>query len=91
MASTLGHRDVRLSGAFEQAFATELYSVPEVERIVRLAAQAARGRRQHVTSVDKANVLEPSRLWRQVAARVMRESFLKCATMWCWLMRWPCI
>lgn len=59
----------------EQAFATELYSVPEVERIVRLAAQAARGRRQHVTSVDKANVLEPSRLWRQVAARVMREEF----------------
>ncbi len=59
----------------EQAYATELYSVPEVERIVRLAAQAARGRRQHVTSVDKANVLEPSRLWRQVAARVMREEF----------------
>ena len=59
----------------EQAFATELYSVPEIERIVRLAAQAARGRRQHLTSVDKANVLEPSRLWRQVAARIMREEF----------------
>ncbi len=59
----------------EEAYATELYSVPEVERIVRLAANAARGRRQHVTSVDKANVLEPSRLWRQVAARIMREEF----------------
>ena len=59
----------------EEAYATEVYSVPEVERIVRLAAQAARGRRQHVTSVDKANVLEPSRLWRQVAARVMRDEF----------------
>ncbi|MGN6134691.1 MAG: 3-isopropylmalate dehydrogenase, partial [Aureliella sp.] len=59
----------------EQAYATELYSVPEIERIVRLAATAARGRRQHLTSVDKANVLEPSRLWRQVAARIMRDEF----------------
>ncbi len=59
----------------EEAFATEVYSVPEVERIVRLAAIAARGRRKKVTSVDKANVLEPSRLWRQVAARVMRDEF----------------
>lgn len=59
----------------EEAYATELYSVPEIERIVRLAATAARGRRQHLTSVDKANVLEPSRLWRQVAARIMRDEF----------------
>jgi 3-isopropylmalate dehydrogenase len=59
----------------EEAFATEVYSVPEIERIVRLAATAARGRRQHVTSVDKANVLEPSRLWRQVAARIMGDEF----------------
>lgn len=59
----------------EEAYATEVYSVPEIERIVRLAALAARSRRQHVTSVDKANVLEPSRLWRQVAARIMREEF----------------
>lgn len=59
----------------EEAFATELYSVPEIERIVRLAAVAARGRRKHLTSVDKANVLEPSRLWRQVAARIMRDEF----------------
>ncbi|MFO1062256.1 MAG: isocitrate/isopropylmalate family dehydrogenase [Pirellulales bacterium] len=59
----------------EEAFATELYSVPEIERIVRLAATAARGRRKKVTSVDKANVLEPSRLWRQVAARIMKEEF----------------
>jgi 3-isopropylmalate dehydrogenase len=59
----------------EEAYATEVYSVPEIERIVRLAATAARTRRRHLTSVDKANVLEPSRLWRQVAARVMREEF----------------
>ena len=52
-----------------------VYSVPEVERIVRLAAKAAQGRSNRLTSVDKANVLEPSRLWRSVAARVMAEEF----------------
>ncbi len=63
------------SGNTETAFQQMVYSVPEVERVVRLAAQAARGRRNHLTSVDKANVLEPSRLWRQVAGRVMSEEF----------------
>ena len=51
------------------------YSVPEVERVVRRACQLARGRRGHVTSVDKANVLETSRLWRETATRVAREEF----------------
>jgi 3-isopropylmalate dehydrogenase len=59
----------------ESATAEMVYSVPEVERIIRLAAQAARGRRNQLTSVDKANVLEPSRLWRQTAQRVMAEEF----------------
>jgi 3-isopropylmalate dehydrogenase len=54
---------------------TMRYSIAEVERIVRLAGEAARTRRGRVTSVDKANVLEVSRLWRRVAARVMREEF----------------
>lgn len=63
------------SGADEAAFQSMIYSVPEVERIVRLAAKAAQGRGNRLTSVDKANVLEPSRLWRQVAARVMAEEF----------------
>ena len=62
-------------GTEESAYQSMVYSVPEVERIVRLAAQAARGRQNRLTSVDKANVLEPSRLWRQVAARVMAEEF----------------
>lgn len=62
-------------GASESAYQSMVYSVPEVERIVRLAAQAAKGRQNRLTSVDKANVLEPSRLWRQVAARVMAEEF----------------
>ncbi len=63
------------SGLEETAFQNMVYSVGEVERVVRLAAQAARGRKNHLTSVDKANVLEPSRLWRQVAQRVMRDEF----------------
>lgn len=42
------------------------YSRPEVERIAHLAFQAAAGRRRHLTLVDKANVLETSRLWREV-------------------------
>jgi 3-isopropylmalate dehydrogenase len=51
------------------------YSVVEVERVVRRACMLARGRRGLVTSVDKANVLETSRLWREVATRVAREEF----------------
>lgn len=51
------------------------YSVAEVERVVRRACGLARGRRGHVTSVDKANVLETSRLWRDVATRVARDEF----------------
>jgi len=63
------------SGDQESAYQSMIYSVPEVHRIVRLAAQAARKRDNRLTSVDKANVLEPSRLWRQTAARVMTEEF----------------
>ena len=63
------------TGKQETAFQQMVYSVAEVERVVRLAAHAARARRNHLTSVDKANVLEPSRLWRQTAARVMKEEF----------------
>ena len=63
------------SGAEESAHQSMVYSVPEVERIVRLAAQQLENRDNRLTSVDKANVLEPSRLWRQVASRVMAEEF----------------
>jgi 3-isopropylmalate dehydrogenase len=52
-----------------------VYTVAEVERIVRVAAKLARGRRNKLTSVDKANVLETSRLWREVTTRVMRDEF----------------
>jgi 3-isopropylmalate dehydrogenase len=52
------------------AFDTEMYSVPEIERLLRVAFVAAQGRRKKLCVVDKANVLESSRLWREVAARV---------------------
>jgi len=51
------------------------YSAAEIERIVRVAAQLARSRRKRLTSIDKSNVLETSRLWRQVATRLMAAEF----------------
>jgi 3-isopropylmalate dehydrogenase len=55
------------------AYDTMLYSEPEIERVVRLSCELARKRRKKVTSVDKANVLENSRLWREVATRVAQD------------------
>ncbi len=57
------------------AYSTMVYSEAEVRRIVRIAAEAARTRRGKLTSVDKANVLEVSRLWRRVAAEVVAAEF----------------
>jgi 3-isopropylmalate dehydrogenase len=51
------------------------YSVAEIERIVRVAARLAQSRRGVLTSIDKANVLETSRLWREVTERVVRSEF----------------
>jgi 3-isopropylmalate dehydrogenase len=57
----------------ESAHNTMRYSRAEIDRIARRAFEAARLRRQRVTSVDKANVLEVSRLWRQVVTGVARD------------------
>jgi 3-isopropylmalate dehydrogenase len=51
------------------------YSAQEIERVTRVAGRLALARRRHVVSVDKANVLETSRLWRTVVERVLGEEF----------------
>ena len=61
----------RREGKFgPEAYDTEAYSVMEVERIARVAFETARKRRRNVVSIDKANVLETSRLWRETVHRV---------------------
>lgn len=57
----------------QTAFDTMIYSRFEVERIAHKAFQAARTRRKKVTSVDKANVLESSRLWRTVVQDISKQ------------------
>jgi 3-isopropylmalate dehydrogenase len=51
------------------------YTAREIERVTRVAADLARARRQKLTSVDKANVLETSRLWRRVVTRIVAEDY----------------
>ena len=56
-----------------EAYDTMLYTRPEIERVLRVAAVMAMGRRKKLASVDKANVLASSRLWRRVATQVLAE------------------
>ncbi|HET9694404.1 MAG TPA: 3-isopropylmalate dehydrogenase [Steroidobacteraceae bacterium] len=51
------------------------YTTEEIERVTRVAGRLAMGRRKHIASVDKANVLETSRLWRSVVERVLQAEF----------------
>jgi 3-isopropylmalate dehydrogenase len=57
----------------ERGVNTEVYTTPEIERIAHIAFQASRKRRGKVTSVDKANVLEVTELWRKVVTRVHKD------------------
>lgn len=61
--------------AGDTAFDTESYSVMEIERVARRAFEIARKRRRHLTSIDKANVLESSRLWRETVHRLGASEF----------------
>lgn len=68
-----GDRGRRQGKYGEEAYDTEAYSVTEVERIARVAFETARKRRKNVVSIDKANVLETSRLWRETVHRIAEE------------------
>ena len=50
-------------------------ALPEIERVTRIAGRLALARRRKLTSIDKSNVLETSRLWREVVTRVMKSEF----------------
>ena len=65
-----GRKDVDGAPA---AYDTEMYSVPEIERIARTAYEMAMKRNKKLTSVDKANVLESSRLWRETVIKMSAE------------------
>ena len=69
-------RGVRtLDNGEREGFNTLVYRESEIERIVRVAGDIARKRDRRVCSVDKANVLECTELWREVATRVMAEEY----------------
>lgn len=65
-----GRRDGKYG---EEAYDTECYSKMEIERIARVAFETARKRRKNVISIDKANVLESSRLWRATVHEIAKE------------------
>ena len=68
-----GERGRREGKYGSEAYDTEAYSVMEIERIARVAFETARKRRKNVISIDKANVLETSRLWRETVHRIAEE------------------
>lgn len=70
-----GERGRKEVNGVPAAYDTEMYTVPEIERIARVAFDMARKRGKKLCSVDKANVLESSRLWRATVARIGAEEY----------------
>ncbi len=70
-----GDSELREENGQEVAVNEMIYRTDEVERVVRVAAKAAMKRGKYLTSVDKANVLEVSRLWRRAAQQVVSQEF----------------
>ena len=68
-----GERGYREGRYGEEAYDTERYSRMEIERIARVAFETARKRKKKLTSIDKANVLETSRLWRKIIHEIAAE------------------
>jgi 3-isopropylmalate dehydrogenase len=66
-------KGIRQKGAEREGFDTMLYAESEIRRIARVAFEAARKRSKRVCSVDKANVLETSQLWREVVTAEAKE------------------
>jgi 3-isopropylmalate dehydrogenase len=63
-------RGIRMENGVEVGINTEVYTRPEIERVARVAFELSRKRSRRVTSVDKANVLEATELWRRIVAEV---------------------
>lgn len=77
-----GERGIREGKYGEEAYDTECYSRMEIERIARVAFETARKRNKKLVSIDKANVLESSRLWRRVVHELAEEySDVECTDM----------
>ena len=68
-----GERGYRTGKYGEEAYDTECYSRMEIERIARVAFETARKRNKRLTSIDKANVLDTSRLWRKIMHEIAEE------------------
>ncbi len=66
-------KGIEKTAAGEKGINTEVYTTDEIRRIAKVAFEVARQRRRRVTSVDKANVLESSELWRRVVIEVHRD------------------
>jgi 3-isopropylmalate dehydrogenase len=66
-------KERRCVDGIDEAVDTMIYRAPEIERIARVAFELARARKRRLASVDKQNILETSRLWRDVVTRIARD------------------